>query len=114
MPVEEQCVVIFAGTRGYLDGIEVDDVSRFASELLEWFHTRYASVLDEVRTEGKISDEDAYEAAIKAFADQFQRTTIDSDAPDAKDQEDADTSLVTGKRHLPEEDIDRPAGSNED
>ncbi len=114
LPVEEQCVVIFAGTRGYLDGIEVDDVSRFASELLEWFHTRYASFLDEVRTEGKISDEDAYEAAIKAFTEQFQRTNIDSDAPDAKDQKDADTSLATGKRHLPEEDIDRPASSDED
>ncbi len=114
LPVEEQCVVIFAGTRGHLDGIEVDDVSRFSSELLEWFHTRYASFLDEVRTDGKISDEDAYEAAIKEFADQFQRTNIDSDAPDAKDQKDADTSLATGKRHLPEEDIDRPASSDED
>ena len=35
MPVEEQVVVIFAGTRGYLDDVPVADVKRFEAELLE-------------------------------------------------------------------------------
>jgi F-type H+/Na+-transporting ATPase subunit alpha len=50
MPVEEQVVVVFAGTNGYLDDIPVGDVRRFENELLEAFRTRYASLLDEVRS----------------------------------------------------------------
>ena len=32
-PVEEQVVLIYAGTRGYLDKVDVDDVGRYESEL---------------------------------------------------------------------------------
>ena len=35
MPVEEQVVAIFAGVRGYLDGVRVDDVTRFETALLQ-------------------------------------------------------------------------------
>ena len=35
MPVQEQVVSIFAGTNGYLDDLEVGDVRRFETELLE-------------------------------------------------------------------------------
>ena len=37
MPVEEQVVSIFAGTRGYIDDVPVADVKRFETELLEYF-----------------------------------------------------------------------------
>ena len=36
MPVEEQVVSIFAGTKGYLDDVPVGDVRRFETELLEF------------------------------------------------------------------------------
>ena len=36
MPVEEQVVVIFAGTTGYLDDVPVADVKRFEAELLDY------------------------------------------------------------------------------
>src|SRR4051812_48890008 len=50
VPVEEQVAAIFAGTRGYLDDVPVGDVRRFESELLEYFRTRQASLLDSLRT----------------------------------------------------------------
>ncbi|HMX66879.1 MAG TPA: F0F1 ATP synthase subunit alpha, partial [Microthrixaceae bacterium] len=37
MSVQDQCVVIFAGTRGYLDAIAVEDVRSFEDGLLDWF-----------------------------------------------------------------------------
>src|SRR5690606_37580789 len=40
MPVEEQVVSLYAGTRGFLDPVPVVDVTRFESELLQWFQTR--------------------------------------------------------------------------
>src|ERR687898_1018104 len=36
LPVEEQVVSVYAGTRGYLDSVPVPDVQRFEGELLDW------------------------------------------------------------------------------
>ena len=75
MPVEEQVVSLYAGTRGHLDAVPVPDVRRFEIGLLEWFRTRHADILDAVRTTGAIPDETALETGIKAYAEQFQPTT---------------------------------------
>ena len=56
MPVEEQVVVIFAGTKGYLDDVPVADVKRFESELLDFMRSRHGSLLDELKT-GGVPDE---------------------------------------------------------
>jgi len=107
MPVEEQCVAIFAGTRGYLDGITVEDVQSFQDGLLEWFRTRHGDVLARIRDTGDLGDEDAFEAAIAAFADQFVPVETGGDLPEAEPQADAESTIATSSRHLPEEDVDR-------
>jgi len=53
MPVEEQVVAIFAGTKGYLDDLPVADVRRFESELLEHCRSRHSSMLAALRTDPK-------------------------------------------------------------
>jgi F-type H+-transporting ATPase subunit alpha len=68
MPVEEQVVSIFAGTRGYLDDLPVADVRRFERELLEFMRTRNASMLDELRTSAV---PDALAGAVETFKQQF-------------------------------------------
>ncbi|MEZ5257643.1 MAG: hypothetical protein R2705_12335 [Ilumatobacteraceae bacterium] len=68
MPVEEQVVSIFAGTRGYLDDVEVGDVQRFESELLDFMRTRHGGMLDELRTKAV---PDALGDAIETFKAQF-------------------------------------------
>ena len=73
--VEEQVVSIWAGTRGHLDRVDVSDVGRFEADLLDWFRTRHADVLAGIQETGKIDDEDAFEAAIAAFAEQFDGST---------------------------------------
>src|SRR4051812_29176276 len=88
MPVEEQVVSIFAGTKGYLDGIGVEDVKRFESELLDFVKTRYGVVVDEIRDKGTLPDE--LEAAVTAFGEQFQPTVeaVPEVEPDAEEQGD--------------------------
>jgi F-type H+/Na+-transporting ATPase subunit alpha len=71
MPVEEQVVSLYAATNGYLDPVPVTEVRRFERELLEWFRTRHREVLDAIRTDGDIPDVEAFEMAIKDFAEQF-------------------------------------------
>ena len=102
--VEEQVVSIWAGTRGHLDGVDVADVGRFESELLDWFRTRHADVLAGIRESGKVDDEDAFEAAIIAFAEQFEGSIGAVLAPDAE-VTDTDSSIVDADTTLPEEDI---------
>src|SRR3954466_8428746 len=41
LSVEEQVAVIYAGTRGYLDGIAVNAVRRFETELLAHLHSKH-------------------------------------------------------------------------
>ena len=74
MPVEEQVVVLMAGTRGNLDVIPVGDVRRYESELLAYFRTRHADILGAIKSTGAIPDEAALEAAITAFGETFAPT----------------------------------------
>ena len=71
MPVEEQCIVIYAGTKGWLDTIPVDDVRRFESELLTTFRAKHAELLDQIRTQGTLPDTAAIDAALRSFVDSF-------------------------------------------
>ena len=71
MAVEEQVVSIFAGVRGYLDGIEVTDVTRFESEFLGEIRANHAGLLDEIRTSQQLSDES--DKALTAILDGFSK-----------------------------------------
>jgi len=78
VPVDEQVVVIFAGTKGYLDDVPVADVSRFESELVAYMRSGNGSLLEEIRTSGV---PDGLAAAVESFKSQF--TPSDGDARSA-------------------------------
>ena len=111
MPVEEQVVSLYAGTRGYLDTIPVEDVARFESELLEWVRSRNAGLMSSVVETGAV-DEDGLEAAVSAFAAQFESSAEpEGDEPDAEAQATAEAGVVDADHTLPETDIQRPEES---
>ncbi|TVR97620.1 MAG: F0F1 ATP synthase subunit alpha [Rhodospirillales bacterium] len=56
-PVEIQVVVVFAGVRGYLDKINVDDVGRFEASLIDEVRANGEDILEAIRTEKDISAE---------------------------------------------------------
>jgi F-type H+/Na+-transporting ATPase subunit alpha len=72
MPVEEQVVSIFAGVRGYLDAVKVEDVTRFEKALLSEVRAKHKDILDAIRNEREISK--ATEDKLKVFFDQFVKT----------------------------------------
>ncbi|MEM6913458.1 MAG: F0F1 ATP synthase subunit alpha, partial [Pseudomonadota bacterium] len=57
LQVEEQVAVIFAGTRGYLDGIETAQVGKFEEEFLRHMHSQHEDVLTGIRDQKKLSDD---------------------------------------------------------
>ncbi len=102
MPVERQVVSLFAGTRGYLDDIDIVDVRRFEAELLDYFDARHSGLLADIKATGTVN-EDELEAGIKAFAAQFQRTAGATATEPTGGAADADTVKVTSPIHLPED-----------
>ena len=108
LPVEEQVVAIYAGTHGHLDEIPVADVGRFERELLDWFRVREQAELNTISESGVIADEEAFEANVKAFADQFEPTELAAgDEPDPEEQGETTAKMVDSDTILPEEDISR-------
>jgi F-type H+-transporting ATPase subunit alpha len=72
VPVEEQVVSIFAGTRGYLDTIAVADVGRFESSMLRELRATHPELLEAIRTEQEISP--AVEKELSEFLDAFVKS----------------------------------------
>jgi len=71
MPVEEQVVAIFAGVRGYLDPVAVDQVGRFEAQFMAEIRSKHADVLSAIRNEGEISQ--ATEGKLKGILDGFAK-----------------------------------------
>jgi len=67
--VEDQVASIWAGTKGKLDDVPVEDVRRFESELLEHLR-RKTDVLSSIASSGKLDD--ATEEALSAAVDEVR------------------------------------------
>ena len=107
MPVEEQVVSLFAGTRGYLDDIHTDDVRRFETGLLEHLRSK-----DLLRTFAEGFEEETLDREISAYASQFTATDAAApvgDEPDPEHHGDASESTVDSSVTLPEVDLQREA-----
>jgi F-type H+/Na+-transporting ATPase subunit alpha len=72
VPVEEQVVAIFAGTRGYLDQVNIPDVVRFESSMLGELRSAKPELLSTIRSEGALSE--TSEKALSEFLDGFAKT----------------------------------------
>jgi len=68
----EQVVVIYAGTKGYLDKIEVGDVTRFETGLLNHIRQNHQDLLDDItNNDRKVAGD--LEEAIKAVVEEFAK-----------------------------------------
>ncbi len=72
MPVEEQVVVIFAGVRGYLDGLSLDKVVAFERQALADLRSTQADLLATIRADRELKPET--EKKLVAFYDGFVKT----------------------------------------
>ena len=69
LPVEEEVVSIFAGVRGYLESVSIKDVNRFEDEMLTKMRAEAPNILDSIRKEKKITEENELE--LKQFIEGF-------------------------------------------
>jgi len=72
MPVEEQVVSIFAGTRGYLDKVDVAQVTRYEAAMLAELRSSKPKILDAIRSKRELAADT--EKELGAFLDGFTKT----------------------------------------
>ncbi len=70
----EQVIVIYAGTKGFLDKVDVKDVNRFETGLLSHLRSKHADLLKDItdndrKVKGEL--EDSIKAALEAFVKDF-------------------------------------------
>jgi hypothetical protein len=58
MPVEQQIVVIFAGTAGFLDGLPVEAVGKYEEKLLEFAQQNHPEILREIKEKKNLEREE--------------------------------------------------------
>jgi F-type H+-transporting ATPase subunit alpha len=71
LPVADQVVAIFAVTEGFMDAVDVAEVSKFEAALREYVRTRHGHLLEQIADTGGM-DEDAVRSAVEAFAASWQ------------------------------------------
>ena len=74
LKVEEQVMILYALTNGYLDKVAVDDIARYQSELFEFIHASHQDLFDTILATKKLPEADKMNGALDAFAEQFQPT----------------------------------------
>ncbi|MGH3811080.1 MAG: F0F1 ATP synthase subunit alpha [Pseudonocardiaceae bacterium] len=110
MPVEEQVVSIFLGTRGHLDDVAVADVGRFESGFLDDVRRNHQGILDTIRETKQFSDETEQQIvdAVTVFKKQF--TTADGSSlgneaeADAMEADDVERESVKVTRRAQKDD----------
>jgi F-type H+-transporting ATPase subunit alpha len=72
LPVEEQVAVIFTGVRGYLDKVEVNQVTRFEEQYLSEIRSKGGDILKSIRESAELTDET--EKKLEKFCEDFVKT----------------------------------------
>jgi F-type H+/Na+-transporting ATPase subunit alpha len=70
LPLEKQVLIIFAGTKGYLDDLPVEVCRKFEEELYRFVDNAHRDVWDEIRTKKALDD--ALRAKVTAVIEEFK------------------------------------------
>ena len=99
-PVEEQVAVIFAGSEGYLDEVDPDDVPDWERQFRDYLKDSHGGILDSIREQKELSDENRgkLEEAIKSFNENYEpETTSIVDVQDEDESEDGASENGSGE-----------------
>jgi F-type H+-transporting ATPase subunit alpha len=71
MPFEQQIMIIFAVTNGYLDDVAVDQIRAWEQGFLDFMAAQHADVGDEIRARKTLSDD--LTARLRAAIDEYKK-----------------------------------------
>lgn len=71
MPVEEQIVILFAATKGFLDNVQIERVHEFEWRLLQYMRADKQYILDDIREKKDIENIEELNKALEEFKSKF-------------------------------------------
>ena len=79
MPVAEQVLSLFAGTRGFLDNVPIKSVQQWEADFLQFARDKHASLITELTETGDLSDElvGKIEALIQEFKSNYRPVVVE-------------------------------------
>jgi F-type H+/Na+-transporting ATPase subunit alpha len=72
LPVEQQILVIFAGTNGYLDDVVVNAAKKFEAELLRFVVSKHQALLDDIKSKRQLDDD--LKTRLKVAIEEFKKS----------------------------------------
>jgi F-type H+-transporting ATPase subunit alpha len=74
MLMEDQAVVLFALTKGFMDDVSIENISKWESEFIKYMKSQQKDILEDIANTGELTDEttEKLESAIKDFKDTFE------------------------------------------
>jgi F-type H+-transporting ATPase subunit alpha len=72
MPVEQEVMVIYAGTKGYLDDVPLNRIDEFQNSFLTYVDQRVAGLRQGLADKKELTDD--FEKQLKAALDDFKKT----------------------------------------
>ena len=72
MTVAEQVISVFCGVKGYLDDIDLKDISDFENKIIERFKSDKPEIMNSILSSGKL-EEDSEKSLIEAI-NQLKKT----------------------------------------
>jgi F-type H+-transporting ATPase subunit alpha len=101
MPVEEQVVVLYAASNGYLDEVETDAVMDWERQFRDFMRDTHGDLLESIRSEQELSDEneEKLREAVEHFDTNFepeQTSLVDISVGEDEDEEDNENGEEEG------------------
>ena len=77
LTISQQVISIFAGVRGYLDSIKVNQIKNFEKDLLNIMEANYSHILEKIELEGKITKDMEEEIGniLESFVKSYKRVS---------------------------------------
>ncbi|MDR1612149.1 MAG: F0F1 ATP synthase subunit alpha [Planctomycetota bacterium] len=96
LPISEQVAIIFAGTHGFLDDLELPRISAFEKFLVKRLNADYKEILDRIATTGDLDRHSEWELseALHRITEVFKNPSL---AAEAADRDAGGTALRRGK-----------------
>ncbi|MFA1822707.1 F0F1 ATP synthase subunit alpha [Virgibacillus oceani] len=71
LDVEKQVMIFYALTKGFLDDVAVEDVTRFEDEMYIWLDNNRKELLNQIKETGQLPEENDMNDAIESFKKTF-------------------------------------------
>ncbi|MFW5930574.1 MAG: F0F1 ATP synthase subunit alpha, partial [Desulfosalsimonas sp.] len=74
LPLEKQVVILYAGTKGFLDELPTNELAKYEAGLFQFVETRYPEILSDIAEKREITDEldQKMMQAFREYTDEFK------------------------------------------